>query len=96
MNVSTGHAPFLSVRRSMGLVIGIVLLHRLLMVWTENNLELRAGLNDLFNLVVGLDVAIGMFYVANRFEKIQRINCMDSVGRWNIVKHTRDSDLYNP
>ena len=73
MNVSTGHAPFLSVRRSMGLVIGIVLLHRLLMVWTENNLELRAGLNDLFNLVVGLDVAIGMFYVANRFEKIQRI-----------------------
>jgi signal transduction histidine kinase len=56
--------PILSVRRAWVLAIGIVLIHRLLMIVTVGNMALRSGLNDLFFMALSLAGMIGLFYAA--------------------------------
>ena len=73
MNISVNRSPVLSVRRSLGLVISIVLLHRILMVLTQDNLAVRASLNDFFTLALSLGAGIGMFYISHHFRIIRRI-----------------------
>jgi PAS domain S-box-containing protein len=66
MNVVNTRLPVLSVPRAVALAIGMVLLHRLLMIVTASNLEWRAGIHDVFALLLTLGVAVGLFYVAHR------------------------------
>ena len=62
-----------SVPRSLALVIGIGLFHRVLMTLTANDLGLRTNINDIFSFILSLGAAIGMFYVAYRFRDIRHI-----------------------
>lgn len=73
MTVSIIRSTGLSIRRSLGVAIGIVVLHRILMALSQNNLELRTNLNDFFNFVLSLGAAIGMFRVAHHFRNIRHI-----------------------
>jgi signal transduction histidine kinase len=52
------------IRRSWVWAIGIVLIHRLLMLMTASDLALRAGIHNTIALVLAISIAIGMFFVA--------------------------------
>jgi signal transduction histidine kinase len=73
MNIVITRPPILSVRRSLALAIGIVLIHRLLMIVTASDLALRAGINDVFSAILALCVAVGMFYVARHSQDARHI-----------------------
>ena len=61
------------IRRSWVFAISVVLIHRLLMLMTANDLALRAGINDVFSLVLALSIAVGMFYVARHSKDTRHI-----------------------
>jgi hypothetical protein len=73
MTVSGSGPRFLSVRRSITLVAGVVLSHWLLMRLLQGNVALRANINDLMYFSLGLGVTIGLFYVAFHFRHIRRV-----------------------
>lgn len=73
MTLSVARSSTITVPRSLGLIVGLSLLHRLLMVITANNLELRTNINDFFTFALSLGAAIGMFYVSYRFREIRRV-----------------------
>lgn len=57
----------------MGIIVGMGLFHRFIMVATANDPGLRANINDFFMFALCLGAAIGMFYVAYRFREIRHI-----------------------
>jgi diguanylate cyclase (GGDEF)-like protein len=68
----SGH-HFLSTRRSVALVTGVVLTHSLLMWLTKSNPLLRANLNGLIYFSLSLVTTIGLFYIAFRFRGVWHV-----------------------
>jgi PAS domain S-box-containing protein len=73
MTMATTRSPVLSVHRALVLAISIVLIHRLLMIVTASNVELRTVINDVFSAMLALSVTVGMFYVARHSQEDRHV-----------------------
>ncbi len=73
MTLSVPRSTVFTVLRSLGLIVGLGLLHRVLMTLTASDPELRTNINDFFTFVLSLGATIGMFYISYRFRDIWHI-----------------------
>jgi hypothetical protein len=83
--------PILSVRHSVALAIGIVLVHRLIMAATANDIGLRADISDGIAGMLTLFIAAGLFYVARCSKEVRHIQiawCLLGVGLLIVVLGT--------
>ena len=66
--------PLLSfLRHSWLLAIGLVLIHRLIMLITASDVALRAAINNVFSLVLAICITMGIFYVARHSKESRHI-----------------------